>query len=149
MKQTDKVLISHLRRDGRKNVTDISRESKIPATTIYDRVRIVNKKFVKKHSLMLDFEKVGYPIVSYISIEMKDKKPNLRAYLMENPNVNSLFSMNYGQKLLAEGVFKNMNEMDKFIEYLQCNFNVEKVHADYVTEELKKETFLTDLSHFD
>lgn len=149
IKKTDKVLISHLRRDGRKNVTDIAREENIPATTIYDRVKIVDNKYVKKHSLIMDFNKVGYPIISYITIDLKDKKSNLKAHLMENPNINSLFSMNYGTKLLAEAVFRNIDELDKFIENIQGNFNIERLHADYVTEELKRETFLTDLSHFD
>jgi len=150
LKNSDKVIITHLRRDGRKNVTDISKEVKIPATTIYDRLRLLQRKYVKKNAMLMEFDKMGYPVTCFITINVKsDKKDNLNSYLMGHGNVNSLFKLNYGSKILIEGVFKSINQLDKFIEEVQSRFEVENIHADYVTEELKRESFLTDLSHFE
>lgn len=150
LKHSDKIIITHLRKDGRKNVTEIAKEVKIPATTIYDRLRLMQRKYVKRNALLLEFDKIGYPVTCYITINVKaDKKDNLNSYLMDQGNVNSLFRMNYGSKVLIEGVFRSINQLDRFMEEIRSRFDVENIHADYVTEELKREAFLTDLSHFE
>lgn len=146
--EKDTKILSHLRRDGRKKITEISKEIGIPATTIYDRLRALQKRYVRKHSVLLDFKKIGYPLVSYVTIEVnKDKKNQLYEHLMKNANVNSLYKINYGSKLLLETVFQSISQFESFIDALE-KFNITGIQINHVSEELKKESFLTEAHHF-
>jgi len=50
LSKKDAKIISHLRNNARTKITNISRELKIPVTTIYDRVRAHENKFIKKRA---------------------------------------------------------------------------------------------------
>ena len=146
----DAEIISHLRNNARKKITNISRETNIPVTTIYDKLRVHNKKFVKKHTTLLDFPKIGLHAKAHISIKVdKDSRDALQKFLIEHPNVNSLSKTNFNSDFLAEVVFKDTAGVENFTENLERNYQINEIHVFNVIDELKKEAFLTKLEHFD
>ena len=146
----DAEIISHLRNNARKKITHISREMNIPVTTIYDRVRINENKFVKKHVTLLDFSKLGLHAKASIAIKVnRDSRETLQQFLMEHPNVNSLYKTDFGTDFLAETVFRNTGELMNFQEELEEKFKVNDIKIFNVIEELKKEDFLTKKEHFE
>ena len=148
LSKKDAEFISHLRNNARKKITSISREMQIPVTTIYDKLRTHERKFVKKHVSLLDFPKLGLHAKAHISIKVnKDSREALQKFLMEHPNVNSLSKVDFGSDFLAEVVFKNSGEVRNFVERLEKDFDVNNTQVFSVIEELKKEEFLTKPEH--
>lgn len=146
----DAQIISHLRNNARKRITDISKEIRIPVTTAYDRVKAHNKKFVKKHVTLLDFSKLGLNATANLAIKVeKDSRDNVRKFLMEHPNVNSLSRVNFGSDFLAEVIFKDIACVENFVENLENNYSINQIQIFNVIEELKKEEFLTEPEHFE
>jgi DNA-binding Lrp family transcriptional regulator len=146
----DAEILSHFRNNARKKITFISRDLNIPATTIYDKLRVHEKKYVKKHSTLLDFPKLGLHTKAHISIKTdKNSKEALQNYLMQQPNINSLSRLGFGSDFMAEVVFRNIGELESFSNALESNYNIEQLQIFNVVEELKKEDFLTKIEHME
>jgi DNA-binding Lrp family transcriptional regulator len=144
----DAEIISHLRKNAREKITTISKHTDIPATTIYDKVRVHEKKIVKKHVTLLDFPKLGLNATAHIAITTeRNTKDALQRYLLEHPNVNSLYKANFGSDFIAEVVFKNFSEVESFVEGLEDNYKTNRVQIFNIVDELKKEDFMTKPEH--
>ena len=146
----DAQILSHLRNNARKKVTHISDALEIPVTTIYDKIRAHEKKFVKKHVTLLDFPSLGMHARANLAIRVdRDIKPQLQTYLMQHPNVNSLSKVNFNADFIAEVVFPNMVLVEDFVDNLEKKFNVNNIQVYSIIDDLKKEDFLTKLEHFE
>ena len=150
LSKKDAEIISHLRNNARKKITHISREMKIPVTTIYDKVRAHEKTFVKNHVTFLDFPILVLNAKANIAIKVeRSSKEELQKFLMGHPNVNSLSKINFGSDFLAEVDFKSIADVENFVESLERNYSISQIQIFSVIEELKKEEFLTKPEHFE
>ena len=55
-------LLTYFRNNARKPLTRISRETRIPVSTIFDKLKTYEKLFIKKYTTLIDFRKVGFDI---------------------------------------------------------------------------------------
>ena len=58
--QKELLIMSHLRENSRKNLTKISKETKIAVSTIFDKIKKYEGGIIKKHTCILDFTKLGF-----------------------------------------------------------------------------------------
>jgi DNA-binding Lrp family transcriptional regulator len=145
----DAEIITYLRNNARQKVTNIAKKTGMPVTTIYDKLRSHEKKYIKRHITMLDFNKLGLNAKSSISIAVdRDYRDSLQKFLMQHPNVNSLYRVNFGFDFLAEVIFKSMADVENFVECLEKDYHTTRIQNFTVIEELKKEDFLTKPEHF-
>jgi len=143
MPKIDREIISHLRQNARISLSKLSAKLNIPVSTIYDKVKQHEKTFIKKHTTLLEFSKLGLHTQTHIAIKAKkDSRNTLQEYLRKHGNVNSLYRINYGFDFLAECVFRNIAEAEDFVERIEAEFGIEEVHKFNVIDELKKEEFL-------
>ncbi len=143
----DAKIIAHLRNNARKKITNISEELNIPVTTIYDKVRVHEKRYIKKHTTLLDFSKLGLHSRANLAIKVgRNAEQKLQEFLMEHPNVNSLSRINFGHNFMAEVVFKDVAQLHNFKEKLEDDYKAES-QVFNIIEELKKEDFLTKPEH--
>lgn len=143
MNEKDLQIISHLRQDARIGLTDISKKTNIPTSTVFDRVNAIGE-YVLKHTTLLDFEKIGYNSKNIIalktSIEMRDI---LKEYLMAHNNVNNLYQTNSDHDFVIETIFRNQKDTQFFLEELERNFGIENVQIHNIIEDIHREKFLT------
>jgi DNA-binding Lrp family transcriptional regulator len=143
-------IIMHLRRNGRESITNISRETKLPISTIYERLKKNKFRAIKKTVTLIDFAKLGFNCV--VKVAMKVKKEDrslLKDHLMTHPNLNNLYKINNGFDFLVECVFNHVKEVEEFLDTLDSRFNILEKKVYYVIEELVKENFLSDPIHRD
>ena len=141
--ETDLKIISHLRRNSRQSMALIARKVGIPPSTLFDKVKAYEKKFVYKHTTLLDFDKLGFSTKVQIAVGVPlEKKQELHDFLLHHKNINSLHRINRGFDFLLECVFKSPIEAKDFVEQLESNFEVTKICVFDVLEELKREEFL-------
>lgn len=146
----DVIIISHLRNDARKKISKISEQINIPITTVYDKVRAHEKRFVKKYVTLLDFSKLGFMSSAHLALKIeKNSRDALQKYLLEMPNINTLYRINFGCDFLAEGIFRNSAELQDFTELIEEKFHANEIHVFNTIEELKKEEFLSKKEHFE
>lgn len=143
VKEKDLKIICNLRKDGRMQLTKMSRKTKIPVSTIYDRLK--SNEYITKNTCLLDFKKLGFDIRSYMLIKVNpNQKKDLHEFLAKNWSVNSLYRINNGYDLMAECIFKELREIEEFKDLISSRFNIEEVKLFYVVDEIQKENFLAD-----
>ncbi len=135
MKRSDLLIISNLRANGRESLTSISRKTRIPVSTIFDKLRENINGVIKRPTILIDFHKLGYTTVSTILIRInKEQREQLKDYLTKSFNVNSVYKVNNGYDFIIEVVFKNMQEQESFIETLEENFNILELKTFFIIE---------------
>ena len=144
-KKEDIVVLSYLRNNARELLTRISKATQIPVSTLYDRIKGYEKSFIKRQTVLLDYEKLGFSVRTKMAIKVPvQKKDALREHLMKNFSVNSLYKINNGYDFLVEGVFRNMAQAENFVEELETLFNTRSVDVYYLLDEIKHEAFLSN-----
>ncbi len=127
-------ILANLRQDARQSLVSISKKTDIPVSTVYEKIKQQESLTIKKYTSLLDFPSLGFNIRAKILV-----KGDVKDYLMEHENVNSVFQLNDGFDFAADCIFKHMSEFKSFIEGLD---GVKK-EVFFVTDELKREEFLS------
>jgi Lrp/AsnC family transcriptional regulator for asnA, asnC and gidA len=144
------LILSILRNNSRESLTRISKRTKIPISTIHERIKQNNNRFIKKHTSIINFNALGFSTVAKIMIKVENSsKDGLKDFLLKNTKINSLFKINNGYDFLAEGVFKNLIELEEFMDNVEERFKVNKREVYYIIDDLKREGFLSDPSLVD
>src|SRR3989339_299472 len=142
----DVLLMSFFRNNARENLTRISRITRIPVSTIFDKLRDYEKELVKKHTTLLDFRKLGCDIkVNVLYRISRDSREEFKNFVMMHENVNSIFKINNGFDFLVEAIFRDLNDYHKFNEQLE-KFNIQVKQEMFILEDLKREGFLSDMN---
>ncbi|MBT7902683.1 Lrp/AsnC family transcriptional regulator [Candidatus Woesearchaeota archaeon] len=141
MDQKGAQILSHLRNDARKNLSTIGRELNIPVSTIHDKVRRFESGVVKRFTAILDLDKLGLNNVYLAMSCSSHHKENLRNFLNNHPQVNTLHSLTRGYDFLAEFVFGHVRELDNFVVSLK-QFNLGNIEEFMTQEEIKKESYV-------
>ena len=140
----EQLLISHLRQNARKNLTAISRCTGIPVSTLFEKIKQLEKSLIKKHTALLDFSRLGFDVrVNFALKAGKQARERVMEFLMKDARVNSVYRINNGYDFMAECIFRSMKEASEFSEKLE-EIKVKEVKEYYILDELKKEEFMGD-----
>lgn len=143
LKDKDLRMLSHFRKNARTSLTKMSKITRIPVSTIFDKLKEYEKqKVIMKHTALLDFKSLGFDIRTQILITTQtDNKEELQKFLLLHPKTNTIFRINNGYDFLVEAVFKNMEELDEFTKLLD-EFEPKEKKEFFVMEDIKREEFL-------
>ncbi|MDP2909031.1 MAG: Lrp/AsnC family transcriptional regulator [Nanoarchaeota archaeon] len=145
MKKTDLLIISSLRQNAREKLTEISKKTRIPVSTIFDRIKMHEGSIIRKHTALVDFGKLGYNTRANIILKIsKGDREAMREFLMKHNSINSAFKINNGYDFLIEAVFANIKEVEDFTDLLEEKFSIKAKQVFYIIDELKKEDFLSN-----
>jgi DNA-binding Lrp family transcriptional regulator len=144
MKEKDLAVLTYFRTNSRTSLTKLSRDTKVPVSTIYDRLKEYEKSnLIKKHTSLIDFKMLGFNVRSQILIcADKLRKDELQRFLCKHPNVNNILRISNGFDFLVEAIFKNLEELDVFSRQID-EFEVKEKQEFFVMEDLKREEFLS------
>ena len=141
----DVVLLAHLRKNARATLTDISRETDVPVSTIFERLKGPLGKYIKRYTCILDNSQTGFTARATMIIRVdKEQKTEIGLFLQRHQNVNSLYRINNGYDFLADVIFRHMIELEEFIEMLETKFKVKHREVYFIIDEVKQEGFLSD-----
>ncbi len=149
MKRGELRLLVHLRNDARKSLSIISRETGIPVTTLFTMLQRLEEEIITKYVSLIDFGRMGFGVRAFMAVKCPEKgRDDVRKFIIGSRNVDSVFRTNDGFDFLFEAVFRNMSELDDFIEGLD-DFRLKKLAVHHIIEEYAKEEFLTREGHLD
>jgi DNA-binding Lrp family transcriptional regulator len=144
--EKDAAIVSNLRKNGRMKLTELSRRTGLPVSTLFDRVRFLNELGIKRISALLDFPLLGFGTCATIFFKViSGKKDDLKEHLLCSSSVNSLMRVNNGYDFMAECVFKDMRGLEEFCENAEQFHGVRGKEVHFVIEELKREGFLPEV----
>lgn len=144
MKKKDYQILTELRKNSRAQLKEISRNTSIPISTIYDRIKNSYNDVVKKHTTILNFELLGFTAKANIFLKCNKKsKYDLCEYLKKHQNINSLYKINNGYDYMAEAVFKNIKDLEDFVDNIEEVYSIKTKEIFYIIDEITKENFFT------
>lgn len=139
MKHKDLKILQELRKNSRQSITNIGSLTGIPLSSTFKKVNRIEKSFIKKYVSIVDFDLLGFGI--RISLVLKSKnREELKNFLIEHPNVNSLYRISQDFDFFVETVFPNMLTFENFIEDLNNLVSDKKVF--HIIENLRTEDFV-------
>lgn len=141
----DLLVMSYLRQNARMKLTTMSRLTRLPVSTIFDRMKHHEGGLIKRHICLLDFSMLGFHTRAKIMLRVgKKDKLTVKEYLKNNHNVNSMYKINNGYDFLAEVVFRNICDLEEFIESLEEKFDIRSKEVHYIIDDIKREEFMSD-----
>ncbi|MFO8016330.1 MAG: hypothetical protein R6U32_04445 [Candidatus Woesearchaeota archaeon] len=144
MKDRDMVIITQLRSNARKNLTTMSRETGIPVSTLFDRIKLHENGLIKKHAAIIDFSRLGYTTRANLMLKVKkEQRDELKSFLSKQESVNSVYKINNNFDFLVEGIFMHIKELEEFMERMDEKFDIESKDIYYIVDEIKKEGFMS------
>ena len=145
MNKKELLLISFLRNNARETITNISKGTNMPISTIFDMIKRYEKNVIMKHTALIDFSALGYNTRVNIMIGVDRKaREDLKKFLKSEQRVNTVYRINNGFDFIVEGIFKNVKELQEFIETIEEKFNITKREVFYIIDDIKREDFLSN-----
>ncbi|MFH1317377.1 MAG: Lrp/AsnC family transcriptional regulator [Candidatus Woesearchaeota archaeon] len=145
MKSKDMQILAYLRNNARMPLTKMSKKTQIPVSTLFDRLKASERSFILKHTSLLDFNRLGYHTRANITIKVnKDDKDGLKEFLTKHRSINSVFRITNGYDYMVEAIFKQIKDLEDFLEEMDGKFNIEKRQSYFIIEDIKKEGFMSD-----
>lgn len=142
MGKRDIAMLQALRGNSRLTLTQISRKTKIPISTLFDKLKVHEKNTILKHTTIINFSKVGYDArVQFLIKTSSEQRDRLKAHLSSLDEVNTIFAITNGFDFLVEGIFPKINDVHEFKNNLQRNFSHIECHTHFVVEDVKREGF--------
>lgn len=142
VKKSDLKFISYLRKNSRQTLTKISKHTRIPISTLYDKLKLHEGSIIIKHTTLIDFARLGFNCRANMLLRTaRETRNKLGSYLKAHPAINNLYRINNGFDFLAEGVFSHVKDLEDFLEELEKTFALTEKKTHYVIEDIKREEF--------
>ena len=141
----DLLILTQLRNNSRETLTKISKNTGVPISTIFDKIKCYQSSLIKKHTTLIDFSRLGFNARVNIMVKVdREKREEARKFLLSHQNTNSVYKVSNGFDFLIEGIFKNVKEVEDFIDFLGGKFRLEQTQVYYIIEDVKKESFMNN-----
>lgn len=115
--EMDKKIISILHEDGRISYTDLGKKVDLSRVAVQSRINnLIENGVIEKFTAVINPTKVGIHVSAFFNVEVEPKFLESAAQLLEkDPAVTSLYHMTGPSKLHMHGIFKDNQEMERFL----------------------------------
>ena len=147
MKKEDKLVLSYLRANSRIQLTQLSKYTGIPISTLHDRLSKNFPKYLDRYTALLNFHALGYGARAILILKVKrEDRKELKEYFENQQFVNTMYKINNGLDFMVEVVFRNMGILETFLERLRDRFHFEYNEVFYIIKIIKREAFYAEPS---
>lgn len=149
MKLLDKLdykILNILQDDNTIAIKDLAERIGLSFTPTYERVKsLKNNGIIKKYVAIVDREKVGYELVAYCNVTIKNKSVEILRDFEEKlnkcPEIVEVVSVSGVYDYMIKIVTKNIKEYNDFIEKTFTNYpHIGDYHSSIVLCTVKEET---------
>lgn len=136
---TDKKILAVMLENSRLSYRQIAKKINVSAATVMNRIKkLENNSVIINYSGKINHSKLGFDITAIIEVKIqKGKDETVYNLLKISPHIILLYSITGPYDVLAVTKFRNREELNKFIEKLAENENIEDTHTKYVLDILK------------
>ena len=149
MKSLDKLdykILNILQEDNTIAIKDLAERIGLYFTPTYERVKsLKNNGIIKKYVAIVDREKVGYELVAYCNVTIKNKSVEILRDFEEKlnkcPEIVEVVSVSGVYDYMIKIVTKNIKEYNDFVEKTFTNYpHIGDYHSSIVLCTVKEET---------
>lgn len=116
--EIDRKIISELNINGRISYTELAKTIGLSRVAVQGRVNtLIELGVIERFTAVINPEKVGIQVSAFFNVEVEPKHLHEVAdQLSEEPFVTSLYHMTGPSKLHMHGLFRNNEEMNRFMK---------------------------------
>lgn len=139
LKRNEIILLNEIRKNSRSSITEISKKVNVPISTLFENLKKLEDKVIKKYTSIPDYRKINFSIITTILVKTKNKDVLLEA-LKDHHNVNNIERISNGYDILIQAIFSDMKEMHSFLDLVDES-KIESKKFFYLLDCIKKEEF--------
>lgn len=146
MDKKDFAIIKLLKENSKLSTKEISKRTKIPMTTIHNRIKKLEEEgIIKGYSCVLDYKKIGRGLAAYILITVDYRllkalsltQHELAKKLKQNENVEEVAMITGSNDIIIKVRVPNIDVLDSFVTKELRNIEgVEKTETMVILNEL-------------
>lgn len=142
----DLQILNILQEDFNTPVKEISEKTGLSSTPIYERIKALkNSGVIKRNAVIVNRDALGYGIMSYCYITLKEQSLKLLLEFEEKvksePQILEVVSMTGTYDYMMKIVAKNINDYNNFMMRIIADIpNIGQYHSAIVLSEVKNET---------
>ena len=145
--ETDMRILSVLIENSRLSYRQIGKKVNVSVATVLNRVKkLEENKVIKNYSSSIDHNKLGFDITAIMEIKLnrgiEHVGNKIYSELKTHPNIIALYSVTGPYDLIAITKFRSREELNKFIEKISDNDNIEDTNTKYVLDVLKDDNVI-------
>lgn len=135
------IIFNCLRNNSRQKLMDISKNTNIPVSTIFDTLKRLNDS-INKYTIIPNYSKLGFNTRALIILEPENsEKEKMINYLTNINTINSIFNVD-GNGFFIDVILKDNKQLSNFIKDLEKKFKINNFKIHLVLDEMKHEDFI-------
>lgn len=141
IEELDRKILNVLNRDARMSFRLIAKELRISPTTLYNRVKKLERSGVLKGYIpLINKESVGYDLMAIISLRVRQEKDSeVQKAIAKFPQVGAVYEVTGDWDLILVCYFKGRDDLAKFLKKELPLSNIERVMTHLVLNVIKEE----------
>lgn len=135
----DKSIISILQDDSRLSYRQIAKRVGVSAATVMNRIKELEKEVLKKYTVILDYEKLGYDAEVLIEVRIaKGRLLEVEKEIAHDPNVFAVYDTTGDFDAVILARFPNRRKMDAFLKKIQKYDFVERTNTKFILNTIRE-----------
>ena len=141
IEELDKKILNALNRDARMSFRGIAKELGISPTTLYTKVKKLEKSgVIKGYIPLIDTESVGYNLMAIISLRVKQEKDiDVQDVISKFPQVGAVYEVTGEWDLILICYFRGREDLTNFLKKELPLSNIERAITHLVLNVVKEE----------
>ena len=145
MDKKDTAILAVLKENSKLSTQQIAKRTRIPITTVHNRIKKLEKAgVIKCYTVILDNKKIGKPLAAFILVtvdykrlkELKRSQYELAQHLLKNQAVESSAMITGASDIIIKIRVGSVDELNEFVTvYLRNVEGVEKTQTAIVLNE--------------
>jgi len=139
--KTDKDILAILLDRANLSYRKIARKLQISPVTVMNRVQKLEKEVIRKYTLQLNYERLGFDLSAVINVRVqKGKLFEVEKQIARHPHVQAVYDITGDFDVLVLAKFRTRRELDAFVKRIQALEHVERTETNIVLNTIKEES---------
>ncbi|MHA1312105.1 MAG: Lrp/AsnC family transcriptional regulator [Candidatus Helarchaeota archaeon] len=140
---TDLKILKILTENAKTNYRAISKKINIAIGTVSNRIHnLKSKGIIKKFTIEIDTNKLGYEITAIILLQIKGQSIfEVEQELAKNPNVYAIYDTTGNWDCIIAVKFKQVEDLNNFIKTINKNENILRTSTSVCLNVIKENQF--------
>jgi len=141
IEELDRKILSVLNRDARMSFRRIAKELRISPTTLYNKVKKLERSGVLKGYIpLINKESLGYDLMAIISLRVRQEKDiEVQKAIAKFPQVGAVYEVTGDWDLILVCYFKGRDDLTNFLKKELPLSNIERAITHLVLNVVKEE----------
>jgi Lrp/AsnC family transcriptional regulator, regulator for asnA, asnC and gidA len=142
LEEIDKKILNTVIENSRLSLRQIAKKVRVSVATVMNHLKkLENEKVIKKYTVQIDYEKIGFDVEVIIEIKISNGMLfDVENKIASNPHVFMIYDLTGETDAILMARFHSRRQMDNFLKKLQTYKFVERTETKLILNTIKDST---------